>query len=224
MRILVVEDDNKIGGFLIKGLREAGYTVDLAEDGEKGLDLLTTTPYDAAVVDLMLPKLDGLSMIETVRGQGQTTPILILSAKRSIDDRIQGLQQGGDDYLVKPFSFAELLARIQALIRRGSGNSELKTLFAGDLEMDLLQRTVKRGGQLLALTAREFSLLEYLLRNKGRIVSKTTILEKVYDYSFDPQTNVVDVLICRLRNKTDKGHTNKLIHTVRGMGYVLKEE
>lgn len=224
MRILVVEDDNKIGGFLIKGLREAGYTVDLAEDGEKGLDLLTTTPYDAAVVDLMLPKLDGLSMIETIRGQGQTTPILILSAKRSIDDRIKGLQQGGDDYLVKPFSFAELLARIQALIRRGSGNSELKTLFAGDLEMDLLQRTVKRAGQLLALTAREFSLLEYLLRNKGRIVSKTTILEKVYDYSFDPQTNVVDVLICRLRTKTDKGHTNKLIHTVRGMGYVLKEE
>ncbi len=224
MRILVVEDDKKIGMFLRKGLREAGYTVDLAEDGEKGLDLLTTAPYDTAVVDLMLPKLDGLSMIETIRGQGQTTPILILSAKRTIDDRIKGLQQGGDDYLVKPFSFGELLARVQALIRRGSGNNDPKMLFAGDLQMDLLQRTVKRSGQPLSLTAREFSLLEYLLRNKGRIVSKTTILEKVYDYSFDPQTNVVDVLICRLRTKTDKGHANKLIHTVRGMGYVLKEE
>ncbi len=224
MRILVVEDDKKIGTFLRKGLREAGYTVDLAEDGEKGLDLLTTAPYDTAVVDLMLPKLDGLSMIETIRGQGQTTPILILSAKRTIDDRIKGLQQGGDDYLVKPFSFGELLARVQALIRRGSGNNDPKMLFAGDLQMDLLQRTVKRSGQPLSLTAREFSLLEYLLRNKGRIVSKTTILEKVYDYSFDPQTNVVDVLICRLRTKTDKGHANKLIHTVRGMGYVLKEE
>ncbi len=224
MRILVVEDDSKIGAFLKKGLQEAGYAVDLARDGEKGLDLFSTQPYDAAVVDLMLPKLDGLSMIETIRRQGNTTPVLILSAKRSVDDRIRGLQHGGDDYLVKPFSFGELLARIQALIRRDSGNSEPRILSAGSLQLDLLQRSVERDGQPIPLSAREFSLLEYLLRNKGRIVSKTSILEKIYDYSFDPQTNVVDVLVCRLRNKIDKEHEYKLIHTVRGMGYVLKED
>ncbi len=224
MRILVVEDDSKIGDFLKKGLQEAGYAVDLARDGEKGLDLFSTQPYDAAVVDLMLPKLDGLSMIETIRRQGNTTPILILSAKRSVDDRICGLQHGGDDYLVKPFSFGELLARIQALIRRDSGNNiEPSILSVGSLQMDLLQRSVERDEQPIPLSAREFSLLEHLLRNKGRIVSKTSILEKIYDYSFDPQTNVVDVLVCRLRNKIDKGHEHKLIHTVRGMGYVLKE-
>ncbi len=224
MRILVVEDDNKIGAFLKKGLREAGYAVDLARDGEKGLDLFSTLPYDAAVVDLMLPKLDGLSIIETIRRQGNTTPVLILSAKRSVDDRIRGLQHGGDDYLVKPFSFGELLARIQALIRRDSGNSDPRTLSVGSLQMDLLQRSVERDGQPISLSAREFSLLEHLLRNKGRIVSKTSILEKIYDYSFDPQTNVVDVLVCRLRNKIDKGYEHKLLHTVRGMGYVLKED
>ncbi len=224
MRILVVEDDSKIGDFLKKGLQEAGYAVDLARDGEKGLDLFSTQPYDAAVVDLMLPKLDGLSMIETIRRQGNTTPILILSAKRTVDDRICGLQHGGDDYLVKPFSFGELLARIQALIRRDSGNNiEPSILSVGSLQMDLLQRSVERDEQPIPLSAREFSLLEHLLRNKGRIVSKTSILEKIYDYSFDPQTNVVDVLVCRLRNKIDKGHEHKLIHTVRGMGYVLKE-
>ncbi len=225
MRILVVEDDSKIGDFLKKGLQEAGYAVDLARDGEKGLDFFSTLPYDAAVVDLMLPKLDGLSMIETIRRQGNTTPVLILSAKRSVDDRIRGLQHGGDDYLVKPFSFGELLARIQALIRRDSGNNtEPAILSAGTLHMDLLQRSVEREGRRVPLSAREFSLLEHLLRNKGRIVSKTSILEKIYDYSFDPQTNVVDVLVCRLRNKIDKGHEHKLIHTVRGMGYVLKED
>ena len=225
MRILVVEDDSKIGDFLKKGLQEAGYAVDLARDGEKGLDLFSTLPYDAAVVDLMLPKLDGLSMIETIRRQGKTTPVLILSAKRSVDDRIRGLQHGGDDYLVKPFSFGELLARIQALIRRDSGNNtEPAILSAASLQMDLLQRRVERNGQPIPLSAREFSLLEHLLRNRGRIVSKTSILEKIYDYSFDPQTNVVDVLVCRLRNKIDKGHEHKLIHTVRGMGYVLKED
>jgi len=225
MRILVVEDDSKIGAFLKKGLLEAGYAVDLARDGEKGLDLFSTLPYDAAIVDLMLPKLDGLSMIETIRRQGNTTPVLILSAKRSVDDRIRGLQHGGDDYLVKPFSFGELLARIQALIRRDSGNNaEPGTLSVGSLQMDLLQRSVERDGRRVPLSAREFSLLEHLLRNKGRIVSKTSILEKIYDYSFDPQTNVVDVLVCRLRNKIDKGHEYKLIHTVRGMGYVLKED
>ncbi|HEB70572.1 MAG TPA: response regulator transcription factor, partial [Desulfobulbus sp.] len=202
----------------------AGYAVDLARDGEEGLDLCSTLPYDAAVVDLMLPKLDGLSMIETIRRQGKTTPVLILSAKRSVDDRIRGLQHGGDDYLVKPFSFGELLARIQALIRRDSGNAESTILSAGTLHMDLLQRSVERDGQPIPLSAREFSLFEHLLRNKGRIVSKTSILEKIYDFSFDPQTNVVDVLVCRLRNKIDKGHEHKLIHTVRGMGYVLKED
>lgn len=224
MRILVVEDDRKIGEFLRKGLQEAGYAVDLARDGEEGLDLFSTQPYDAAVVDLMLPVLDGLSMIETIRHQGKTTPVLILSAKRTVDDRIRGLQHGGDDYLVKPFSFGELLARIQALIRRDSGNGHPTTLSVGNLHMDLLQRRVERNGRDIPLSAREFALLEYLLHNRDRIVSKTSILEKIYDYSFDPQTNVVDVLICRLRNKVDKGQEHKLIHTVRGMGYVLKAE
>lgn len=224
MRILVVEDDIKIGGFLRKGLQENGYNVDLAQDGIQGLDLFSSTEYDAAIVDIMLPELDGLCMIERIRQQGKTTPVLILSAKRSVDDRIKGLQHGGDDYLVKPFSFGELLARIQALIRRYSGHREIETLAVGDLQMDLLKRTVKRNGHPISLTAREFSLLEYLLRNTERILSKTSILEKIYDYSFDPQTNVVDVLVCRLRNKIDKGYESKLIHTVRGMGYVLKEQ
>lgn len=224
MRLLVVEDDTKIGSFLRKGLREEGFAVDLAKDGEQGLALFRDGVYDAAIVDIMLPGLDGLSLIEKIRRQGLTTPVLILSARRSVDDRIRGLQQGGDDYMVKPFSFAELLARVQALIRRDSRTPEPHSLSAGDLHMDLLNRQVSRGGQTFNLAAREFALLEYLLRNQGRILSKTAILEKVYDYSFDPQTNVVDVLVCRLRNKVDKGFADKLIHTVRGMGYVLRHE
>ncbi len=224
MRILVIEDDEKIGSFIRKGLREAGLVVDLATDGREGLNLFLDNLYDAAVVDIMLPSMDGLTVIETIRGHGITTPVLILSAKRSVDDRIRGLQKGGDDYLVKPFSFAELLARIQALIRRDSRAIDSHSLSAADLHMDLLSREVTRGGQRIELPAKEFSLLEYLLRNQGRIVSKTAILENVYDYSFDPQTNVVDVLICRLRNKIDKDFSPKLIHTVRGMGYVLKED
>ncbi|GBE12417.1 transcriptional activator protein CopR [bacterium BMS3Bbin14] len=224
MRLLVVEDDTKIGSFLRKGLREEGFAVDLAEDGEQGLALFRDGVYDAAIVDIMLPGLDGLSLIEKIRQQGLTTPVLILSARRSVDDRIRGLQQGGDDYMVKPFSFAELLARVQALIRRDSRTPEPHSLSAGDLHMDLLNRQVRRGGQTFNLAAREFALLEYLLRNQGRILSKTAILEKIYDYSFDPQTNVVDVLVCRLRNKVDKGFADKLIHTVRGMGYVLRHE
>ncbi len=224
MRLLVVEDDTKIGSFLRKGLREEGFAVDLAEDGEQGLVLFRDGVYDAAIVDIMLPGLDGLSLIEKIRRQGLTTPVLILSARRSVDDRIRGLQQGGDDYMVKPFSFAELLARVQALIRRDSRTPEPHSLSAGDLHMDLLNRQVRRGGQTFNLAAREFALLEYLLRNQGRILSKTAILEKIYDYSFDPQTNVVDVLVCRLRNKVDKGFADKLIHTVRGMGYVLRHE
>ncbi len=224
MRILVIEDDRKIGSFLQKGLQEAGYAVDLASDGEEGLDAMQSGVYDAAVVDLMLPKLDGLTLIERIRNQGITTPVLILSAKRSVDDRIKGLQQGGDDYMVKPFSFGELLARIQALIRRDNRSAETHSLSFADLHMNLLTREVTRGGQVINLPAREFALLEYMLRNQGRILSKASILEKVYDYSFDPQTNVVDVLVCRLRNKIDKDFDSKLIHTVRGMGYVLKQD
>ena len=224
MRILVIEDDRKIGSFLQKGLQEAGYAVDLTSDGEAGLDAMQSGVYDAAVVDLMLPKLDGLTLIERIRNQGVTTPVLILSAKRSVDDRIKGLQQGGDDYMVKPFSFGELLARIQALIRRDNRTAESHSLSFADLHMNLLTREVSRGGEVINLPAREFALLEYMLRNQGRILSKTSILEKVYDYSFDPQTNVVDVLVCRLRNKIDRDFDRKLIHTVRGMGYVLKQD
>jgi two-component system OmpR family response regulator len=224
MRILVIEDDEKIGSFIRKGLREAGFIVDLAADGRQGLHMFQDTVYDAAVVDIMLPSMDGLTIIETIRRKGITTPVLILSAKRSVGDRIRGLQQGGDDYLVKPFSFGELLARLQALIRRDSRAVDSHSLTAADLNMDLLSREVSRGEQRIDLPAKEFALLEYLMRNKGRIISKTAILENVYDYSFDPQTNVVDVLVCRLRNKVDKDFDPKLIHTVRGMGYVLKQE
>jgi two-component system OmpR family response regulator len=224
MRILVVEDDIKIASFISKGLKEAGFAVDAVHDGVDGLHLGLTEPYDAAVVDIMLPGLDGLSLIERLRTKGVATPVIILSAKRSVDDRVKGLQAGGDDYLTKPFSFSELLARIQALIRRSTRTSEPSTLTAGGLTVDLLTREARRDDEDISLPAREFALLEYLVRNKGRIVSKTSILEHVYDYSFDPQTNVVDVLVCRLRNKIDRDFDHKMIHTVRGMGYVLKEQ
>lgn len=224
MRILVVEDDKKIASFISKGLKEAGFAVDVANDGVDGLHLGLTEPYDAAVVDIMLPGLDGISLIERLRTKRITTPVIILSAKRSVDDRVKGLQSGGDDYMTKPFSFSELLARIHALIRRSTRESEPSTLRAGSLTIDLLARAVKRGDEDISLPSREFALLEYLIRNKGRIISKTSILEHVYDYSFDPQTNVVDVLVCRLRNKVDRDFDRKMIHTVRGMGYVLKEE
>ena len=224
MRILVVEDDKKIASFISKGLKEAGFAVDVANDGVDGLHLGVTEPYDAAVVDIMLPGLDGISLIERLRTKKITTPVIILSAKRSVDDRVKGLQSGGDDYMTKPFSFSELLARIHALIRRSTRESEPSSLRAGSLTIDLLARAVKRGDEDISLPSREFALLEYLIRNKGRIISKTSILEHVYDYSFDPQTNVVDVLVCRLRNKVDKDFDRKMIHTVRGMGYVLKEE
>jgi two-component system OmpR family response regulator len=224
MRVLVVEDDERIASFVSKGLREAGFAVDTAGDGAEGLHLAVTEPYDAAVVDIMLPGLDGLSLIERVREKNIKTPVLILSARRTVDDRVKGLQTGGDDYMTKPFSFSELLARIQALIRRATQTSDPSVLRAGDLTIDLLSREANRGGEPVTLPSREFALLEYLMRNKGRIISKTSILEHVYDYSFDPQTNVVDVLVCRLRNKVDKDFDRKMIHTVRGMGYVLKEE
>lgn len=222
MRILVVEDDPKTAAFLAKGLRQAGYAVDLAADGQEGLHLAQTEPYDAAVVDLMLPKLDGLSLIQEIRRQGVNFPVIILSAKRSVDDRVRGLQTGGDDYLVKPFSFAELLARIQALLRRASGAAQATRLELGDLSLDLVTRKVTRGGQEILLQPREFALLEYLLRHPGRVVSKSMILEHVWELDFDPQTNVVDVLVCRLRNKVDRDFTPKLLHTIRGVGYVLK--
>lgn len=222
MRILLIEDDAKIGSFIEKGLKEAGFTVNLCADGREGLAHALGVTYDAAVVDLMLPRLDGLSVIETMRAKGVDTPVLILSAKQSVDDRIQGLQRGGDDYMIKPFSFSELLARVQALIRRDQKNTLPMFLKVGDLEMDLLKHQTYRGGERIELPAKEYALLEYLMRHPGIVLSKTAILERVYDYSFDPQTNVVDVLVCRLRNKIDKDFQDKMIHTVRGMGYVLK--
>jgi two-component system OmpR family response regulator len=222
MRILLVEDDRKIASFIIKGLKQAGYAVDHAADGQEGLHLALTEPYDAAIIDLMLPKLDGLSLIEEVRRNKVSVPVIILSARRTVDDRVKGLQTGSDDYLVKPFSFSELLARVQALIRRAAGQAPAPHLEVGDLCLDLLTRKVMRGSVEINLQPREFSLLEYLLRQSGRVISKTMILEHVWDLDFDPQTNVVDVLVCRLRNKVDRDFEEKLIHTIRGVGYVLK--
>src|SRR5215510_9626682 len=221
MRVLVVEDDGKLAAFVVQGLREAGLVVDQTADGGEGLHMACTIPYDAAVIDLMVPTLDGLSLITTLRQRKIATPVIILSAKHSVDDRVKGLHIGSDDYLTKPFAFAELLARVQALIRRGTGTAEPTRLIAGDLVMDLLAHEVTRAGQPISLQARELSLLEYLMRNAGRVVSKTMILEHVWDYHFDPQTNVVDVLVCRVRAKVDRDFPVKLIHTIRGMGYVL---
>src|SRR5262245_47983371 len=223
MRILVVEDDEKIASFIQNGLQQAGMAVDHAASGKDGLDLVLNGHYDAAVMDLMLPEIDGLTIIQRMREKRLTTPVVILSARRSVDDRVKGLQIGGDDYMVKPFAFSELLARIHALIRRSNSIPEAHTLTVADLSVDLLTREVRRGDQRLELQPREFSLLEYLMRNAGRVVSKTMILEHVWDYSFDPQTNVVDVLVCRLRNRVDKGHGTRLIHTIRGVGYVIKK-
>lgn len=222
MRILVVEDDKKIASFIVKGLKQAGYSVDHAADGEEGLDRSLTVPYGAAVVDIMLPKLDGLSLINQIRAKNVEFPVIILSAKRSVDERIKGLHAGGDDYLTKPFSFSELLARVQALVRRASKTNEPTKLTVGDISVDLLSREVRRGSRKINLQTREFSLLELLMRNQGHVMSKTLIMEHVWDYDFDPQTNVVDVLVCRLRNKVEKGGESKIIHTLRGVGYVLK--
>ena len=222
MRILVVEDDKKIASFVARGLKEAGFAVDQAENGEDGLQLALAHPYDTAVMDLMLPKLDGLSLIEELRKKKVLTPVLILSARRSVDDRVKGLQAGGDDYLTKPFSFVELLARVQALIRRASRETEPTRLVAGDLAIDLLAREVTRAGSRIDLQPREFALLEYLMRNAGRVVSKAMILEHVWGYDFDPLTNVVDVLVSRLRNKVDRQFEKKLIQTHLGVGYALK--
>jgi len=223
MRLLVVEDDLKIASFIIKGFKQAGFAVDHETNGNEGLQMALNMAYDTAIVDIMLPGLDGLTLIEELRRERINTPVLILSAKRSLDDRIAGIQKGGDDYLVKPFAFSELLVRVQALIRRSSGTVEPAGLTYGDLSLDLLKREVFRSGQKIDLPPREFALLEYLMRNAERIISKTMILEHIWDFHFDPQTNVVDVLVCRLRNKVDKDFPKKLIHTIRSIGYVFKD-
>ena len=223
MRLLLVEDDIKIAQFVVNGLREAGFAVDHATDGENGMHLALTEPYDLAIVDLMLPKLDGLTLIEEVRKNKINTPVLILSAKRSVDDRVNGLKKGSDDYLVKPFAFSELLARVQALIRRSTLVTAPSELKVADLTLNLHTRRVFRAEEEILLQPLEFSLLEYLMRNTGRVVSKTMIMEHVWDYNFSPQTNVVEARICYLRDKIDKNFDIKLIHTVRGVGYVLKE-
>ena len=220
MRILVVEDDKKIASFVVNGLKQSGFAVDHSADGEDGLFRAQTVAYDAAVVDLMLPKMDGLRLIQEVRTKNIRMPVLILSAKTSVDDRVKGLQAGGDDYLTKPFAFSELLARIQALIRRATQAPEPTRLAVGDLTLDLISREVQRGAEQIELQPREFALLEYLMRHANRPVTKTMILEHIFDYSFDPQTNVVDVLVHRLRGKV--GKDKAMIHTIRGVGYVLR--
>jgi two-component system OmpR family response regulator len=224
VRALLVEDDSTIAEFVGRGLREAGFAVDHAVDGDAGLTSALHQSYDVAIVDVMLPKRDGLALIDDLRRRGVTTPVLILSARRSVDDRVRGLQAGGDDYLTKPFAFVELLARVQALVRRATRTPEPTTLTIDDLSLDLLSRRVTREGKVLDLRPREFALLEYLMRNPGRVVSKTMILSHVWEYTFDPQTNIVDVLVSRLREKLDKPFGKKLLHTVRGVGYVLRGE
>ena len=222
MRVLVVEDDKTISAFVARGLREAGFTVDTARDGRTALEMATNEPCDLAIVDIMLPGLDGLSLIEQLRARGATMPVLILTAKRSIDERVEGLQRGGDDYLTKPFAFPELLARVQALLRRPGGRPESARLVVGDLTLDRLTRVVERQGRPLDLRPKEFAVLELLMRRADTVVSKTMILAQVWGYSFDPGSNVVDVVIFRLREKVDKGFDTPMIVTVRGAGYVLK--
>ncbi|HET7698761.1 MAG TPA: response regulator transcription factor [Vicinamibacterales bacterium] len=222
MRVLLVEDDPTIADFVGKGLKEAGFVVEAAADGRTGLERALSGGHDAAIVDVMLPRMDGLALIDALRARGVRTPVLILSARRSVDDRVRGLQAGGDDYLTKPFAFAELLARVQALIRRASGAAEPTRLTVADLSLDLLTRRVQRGSQPIELRPREFALLEYLMRHAGRVVSKTSILSHVWGYNFDPNTNVVDVLVSRLRERIDRPFAVKLLHTVRGAGYILR--
>jgi two-component system, OmpR family, response regulator len=225
MRILVVEDDKDVAGFVVKGLREAGHIVEHADNGRDGLFLAASENFDAIVLDRMLPGgVDGVRLLETLRAQSNTTPVLFLSALAGVDDKVRGLKAGGDDYLTKPFAFAELLARVEGMARRGKGEGPATKLVAGDLEMDLLARSVKRGGQKIDLQPREFRLLEYLLRHAGQVVTRTMLLEGVWDYHFDPQTNVIDVHVSRLRQKVDKPFPTALIHTVRNAGYMLRAE
>jgi two-component system OmpR family response regulator len=222
MKILLVEDDERTAAFIIKGLKQAGYVVEHAPDGETGLMLAKNEDYATAVVDIMLPRLDGLSMVDQLRRGNKLTPVIFLSAKGTVDDRIRGLQSGGDDYLPKPFAFSELLARIQALMRRAAAIAEPTSMKVEDLTLDILRRKVWRAGKEIELQAKEFALLEYLMRNKGRVVSKIMIIENVWDYSFDPQTNIVESRICKLRDKVDRGFDRKLIHTLRGVGYKVE--
>ncbi|MGP1274545.1 MAG: response regulator transcription factor [Caulobacterales bacterium] len=222
MRILIMEDDKQVAAFMCRGLREAGHVCDAAHDGEDGLEMARNGQYDVLVVDRMMPRRDGLSVIETLRAEGMTAPILILSALGEVDDRVDGLKSGADDYLVKPYAFAELLARVEVLARRRDPGSVQTQLLVGDLEMDLLARTVKRGGEDVLLQPREFRLLEFLMRHAGQVVTRTMLLEKVWDYHFDPQTNVIDVHISRLRSKIDKPFGSTMLHTVRGAGYRLQ--
>lgn len=222
MRVLVIEDDRTISSFIANGLRQEGLVAETAADGVEGLDRARSQSWDVIIVDVMLPRLDGLSLVEALRRANVPTPVLFLSAKHTVDDRVKGLQSGGDDYLTKPFAFPELLARVQALMRRGNATREPTTLTVADLTLDRLTRRVERAGTPIDLRPREFALLEYLMRNAGKIVSKTMIVAQVWDYSFDPGTNIVDVLVHRLREKIDKPYEPKLLHTIRGVGYVLK--
>jgi two-component system OmpR family response regulator len=222
MKVLVIEDDRTAAAYLAKGLKEAGHVVDVADDGREGLFLAGSEHYDVMIVDRMLPGRDGLSLVEVLRAAGNDTPVLFLSALGSVEDRVKGLRSGGDDYLTKPYAFSELLARIEVLVRRRGAAQPQTTLAVGDLEMDLLSRTVRRAGREIDLLPREFALLEYLMRNAGSVVTRTMMLENVWDYHFDPQTNVIDVHIARLRQKIDKDFPVPLIHTVRGAGYSLR--
>ena len=222
MRLLLIEDDAETAGYIVKGMRESGHTVDHAPDGREGLFLADGKGYDAIIVDRMLPYIDGLSLIQALRSKGDATPALFLSALGQVDDRVRGLKAGGDDYVTKPFAFSELLARVEALARRGKGTTVETALKVADLELDLLSRTVKRAGKKLDLQPREFSLLEFLMRHAGQVVTRTMLLEGVWDYHFDPQTNVIDVHVSRLRQKIDKGFDKPLLRTVRGAGYCLK--
>jgi two-component system, OmpR family, response regulator len=222
MKILVVEDDRETATYLTKGLNESGYSVDSANDGREGLFFASSGDYDAIILDRMLPGMDGLAVLGALRAAEIRTPALILSALGSVDDRVKGLRAGGDDYLVKPFAFSELLARLEALLRRGAGPATATKLRVGDLELDLLTRSVRRGGKSIDVLPREFQLLEYLMRNAGHVVTRTMLLEHVWDYHFDPQTNVIDVHMSRLRQKIDKRFDRPLLHTVRGAGYCLR--
>lgn len=224
MKVLIVEDDTEAASYLSRGLAEAGHSTDTAEDGETGLEMAMSNGYDVLIVDRMLPKRDGLSLITSLRGKDRQTPILVLSALSQVDDRVKGLRAGGDDYLTKPYAFTELLARVEALARRKQ-SAELETVYrVGDLELDRLSHTVTRAGKPVVLQPREFRLLEYLMRHAGQVVTRTMLLENVWDYHFDPQTNVIDVHISRLRGKIDKAFDRPLLHTVRGAGYVIRAD
>ena len=222
MNIIIIEDDKKTAAFIMKGLEQAGFNTVHAADGKDGLFKMKTGEFDVAVIDIMLPEMDGFTVIQKLREAKIKTPVLVLSAKNSVEDKVRGLQAGGDDYLAKPFAFAELLARIQALLRRASNVVEPTTLTVGDLTIDLLSHKVHRAGVRIDIQPQEYVLLEYLMRNAGRIVSKTMIIEHVWEYNFDPQTNIVETRMCRLREKIDKPFEKKLIHTVRGFGYVME--